>query len=57
MINTDRTTKFITDRKKREYVDIIYEKPHWIPLIYDKEDRIDGNLLMGYALIPKDRID
>lgn len=45
--------KFMINRSKNQFVYINYEKPEWIPMIYDKEDKIDGHLLMGYAIVPK----
>ena len=51
-IKSDKT--FILNRKTKEEIkNITYFKPQWIPLIYDKEDKLDGKLLLGYAVIPE----
>ena len=33
--------------------DICYKKPLWYPIIYDKDDRVDGYFLMSYCLLSK----
>lgn len=32
-------------------LDFIFQKPTWIPMIYDKHEKIDGRILMSYSLI------
>jgi len=34
-------------------VDIIYSKPKWIPIIYDKDQVVQGKILLSYCLIEK----
>lgn len=54
LLRNKNDTKLILNRKTQDSVEgITYCKPQWIPLIYDKEDRIDGRLLMSYAVIPE----
>lgn len=48
------------DTKKRfkgiaETIDIIYSKPKWIPIVYDKNDVSEGRLMISYAIVEKDK--
>ena len=53
-VDKKKNKKFMVSRKDNKGIDLIYEKPQWIPLIYDKEDKEDGKLLMGYTLTKKE---
>lgn len=37
-----------------ERLDFIFQKPTWIPMIYDRKEQIDGRILMSYSLIEMD---
>jgi hypothetical protein len=30
---------------------LIYQRPSWIPIIFDKNEVVEGKILMGYCLI------
>lgn len=58
MLNRKADKTLILNREKQDTISgITYWKPHWIPLIYDKEDKIDGRLLMSYAVVPEESFD
>lgn len=38
-----------------ETIDIIYKKPKWIPIVYDKDDVTEGKLMMAYSLVKKEQ--
>jgi hypothetical protein len=35
-------------------LNFVFQKPIWIPMIYDKKEKIDGKILMSYSLIELD---
>lgn len=38
-----------------ETIDVIYKKPKWVPIVYDKDDVTEGRLMMSYSLVKKDQ--
>lgn len=38
-----------------ETIDIIYKKPKWVPIVYDKSDVSEGKLMMSYSMVPKEK--
>ena len=50
----DNPNRKLFKKGNREIGNLIYVKPQWIPLIYDKKSQIDGHLLMGYVLVKKE---
>lgn len=40
-----------------ERLDFIFQKPTWIPMIYDRKEKIDGRILMSYTLIEMDEFN
>ena len=36
---------------EKKTIDVIYKKPKWIPIIYDKDDVSEGKLMISYSLV------
>lgn len=56
---------FYSAQNKRKYlknfmvsadksIPLVYVKPMWYPMIYDKKSQIDGKLLLGYVLMKRE---
>ena len=53
MLKMDNLKQYINRKSNTtppEKYDIFYEPPKWLPLIYDKEERVEGKLLLGYCI-------
>jgi hypothetical protein len=44
----------LKDKWENQMLNFVFQRPSWIPMIYDKKEKIDGKILMSYTLIELD---
>ena len=52
-LETEKNVK-LKDKWENRELNFVFQRPSWIPMIYDKKEKIDGRILMSYTLIELD---
>lgn len=47
---------WLKDKQEQETFNFVFQRPSWIPMIYDKKEKVDGNILLSYTLVELDDI-
>ena len=44
----------LKDKESGHMLNFVFQRPSWIPMIYDKKEKIDGKVLVSYTLVELD---